>query len=114
MNTRAVGRQGEDVAVKYLKKQKYKILDRNFSCHFGEIDIVASDRSAVVFVEVKARANDKFGMPREAVNKYKQQTIVQCANYWLYNKKRVGVPVRFDVIEILNGQVNHIVDAFRA
>lgn len=113
MNTRVVGRRGEDVAAKYLAKEKYKILDRNFACHFGEIDIVALDGDTVVFVEVKARKNDSFGLPREAVNTHKQKTIVQCAKYWLYNKRRTGAAVRFDVVEILGDKVNHIVDAFR-
>ena len=113
MNTRVVGRWGENVACDYLSKHKYKIIDRNFTCRFGEIDVVAWDGETVVFVEVKARKDDSFGMPREAVNWRKQQTIVQCANYWLYKNKQTGVPVRFDVVEILGDKVTHIVDAFR-
>ncbi len=113
MNTRIVGRKGEDVAADYLRKHKYQIIDRNYNCHFGEIDIVAWDGKSVIFAEVKARKDDKFGLPREAVNVHKQQTIVRCAQYWLYRKKQTGVPVRFDVIEILGDQINHIKDAFR-
>ena len=113
MNTRIIGTRGEDVAIEYLKSQSYVILDRNFNCHFGEIDVVAWDGESVVFVEVKSRKNTEFGLPREAVDWRKQKTIVKCAEVWLYKKKRVGVPVRFDVIEILAGELNHIVDAFR-
>lgn len=113
MNTRIVGKQGEDLAVKYLKKHKYKIIERNFSCKFGEIDVVAMDGKYVVFVEVKSRSDDSFGMPREAVNWRKQQKIVQSANYWLYKNDRIGLPVRFDVIEILSGEITHLVDTFR-
>ena len=113
MNTRVVGRRGEDIAAEYLSKHKYKIIDRNFSCRFGEIDIVALDGKTIVFAEVKARKDDKFGKPCEAVNPYKQQTIVQCASYWLYVNKRTGCAVRFDVVEVLDGQVNHVIDAFR-
>ena len=113
MNTRAIGRRGEDTAIKYLKNQNYVILDRNFNCHFGEIDVVAWDGEYVVFVEVKARKDTEFGLPREAVDWRKQKTIVKCAEYWLYKNKRVGVPVRFDVVEILDGEINHLVDAFR-
>ena len=113
MNTRVVGRYGEEIATQYLNKLKYKIIDRNFSCHFGERDIVAWDGHSVVFIEVKARKDGKFGMPREAVNWRKQQTIVKCANYWLYKNKQTGVPARFDVVEIMGDTVNHIIDAFR-
>ena len=113
MNKRLVGQRGEDAAIEYLKTQNYIILDRNYYCHFGEIDVVAWDGEFVVFIEVKSRADTSFGLPREAVNWRKQKTIVQCASYWLYKNKRTGVPVRFDVVEILAGNVNHIVDAFR-
>ena len=113
MNTRKVGQRGEDVAVEYLKLHGYVILSRNFNCHFGEIDVVAWDGEYVAFVEVKSRSDTSFGLPREAVDWRKQKTIVKCAEYWLYKNKRVGVPVRFDVVEVLSGEVNHIVDAFR-
>ena len=113
MNKRLVGRQGEDAAIEYLQQQNYTILDRNFYCHFGEIDVVAWDGEFVVFIEVKSRSNTSFGLPRQAVDWRKQKTIVKCAEYWLYRKKRVGVAVRFDVVEILAGEINHIVDAFR-
>ena len=113
MNTRVVGRWGENVACEYLSKHKYKIIDRNFTCHFGEIDVVAWDGESVIFVEVKTRKDDSFGMPREAVNWRKQQTIVQCANYWLYKNKQTDVSVRFDVVEILGDKATHIEDAFR-
>ena len=113
MNTRVVGRNGENIAAEYLSKHKYKIVDRNFTCHFGEIDIIVWDGESVIFVEVKARKDDKFGMPREAVDWRKQRTIVKCANYWLYKKKQTGVPVRFDVVELLGDEINHIKDAFR-
>lgn len=113
MNTRIIGRQGESVAEQYLIKHKYKIVERNFFCKFGEIDLVVWDGESVIFVEVKARKDDSFGLPREAVTWRKQQTIVKCAHYWLYKNKQTGIPVRFDVVEILGDKVNHIVDAFR-
>ena len=113
MNKRFVGQRGEDAAIAYLKMQNYVILDRNFYCHFGEIDVVAWDGEFVVFIEVKSRADTSFGLPREAVDWRKQKTIVRCAQYWLYKNKRTGEPVRFDVVEILAGKVNHIIDAFR-
>ena len=113
MNTRIAGRRGEDVAADYFKSEGYTVLDRNFSCRFGEVDVIVWDGEFVVFVEVKARSDTSFGLPREAVTWRKQQTIVKVAQYWLYKNKRTGVPVRFDVVEVLAGKVNHIVDAFR-
>ena len=113
MNTRVKGRRGEDVAAEYLQMEGYTILDRNYTCKIGEVDIVAWDGEFVVFVEVKARADATFGMPRQAVNWHKQQKIVKVAQYWLYKNKRTGVPVRFDVVEVLAGAVNHFSDAFR-
>lgn len=113
MNTRIVGQRGEDAAIEYLKQRGYTILDRNFNSHFGEVDIVAWDGEYVVFIEVKSRSNTAFGLPRQAVDYRKQRTIVKVAQYWLFKKKRVGVPVRFDVLEILAGKINHIEDAFR-
>ena len=114
MNKRLIGQRGEDAAIEFLQQQNYTILDRNFYSHFGEIDVVAWDGEYVVFVEVKSRKDTEFGLPRQAVDWRKQRTIVKVAQYWLYKKRRVGVPVRFDVVEILNGKVNHMVDAFRA
>ncbi len=61
MNKRQQGGIGEDIAAKYLQKQGYKILQRNYFCHFGEIDIVAQDGAYIVFVEVKARTSYAFG-----------------------------------------------------
>lgn len=113
MNTRKQGNIGEDIAVAHLKKHGYKILQRNFSCQFGEVDIVAQQEDYIVFVEVKSRSNTSFGMPREAVDWRKQQRIVNCASLWLTAKRKVGSPVRFDVVEVLDGNVNVLVDAFR-
>ena len=108
-----MGRRGEDLAAEYLQSEGYTIIDRNYSCKIGEIDIIASDGEFVAFIEVKSRADVSFGLPREAVDWRKQRTIVKVAQYWLYKNKRTGIPVRFDVVEILAGSVNHIKDAFR-
>lgn len=113
MNTHRIGVQGENRAVEYLKKKGYKIIERNFHCHFGEIDIIAMNQGYVVFIEVKSRNSVAFGLPREAVTLSKQKTIIACANYWLSSNIMVGKPVRFDVVEILDGKVDVIKDAFR-
>lgn len=113
MNTHIRGVIGEDVATKYLVKHKYEIVERNFRCRFGEIDIIAINDGYVAFIEVKSRSDDKFGLPREAVSTYKQQRIVGAAKYWLFRNKFTGYPVRFDVVEVLSGTVTVIKDAFR-
>jgi putative endonuclease len=109
---RAKGRIGEDIAVKYLKKHKYQIVERNYSNKLGEIDIIALDGDYLVFVEVKMRETTQFGMPREAVTIYKQRHIIRAAQLYLYQNKLSGVPVRFDIVEILAGEVTLLKDAF--
>ena len=113
MNTHIIGVKGESFAVKYLKEQKYKILQRNFSCSFGEIDIVAKDGDYIVFVEVKSRSGNCFGMPREAVTISKQKTIIRCASLWLSKNNCTGMSVRFDVAEVYPEQIVLLKDAFR-
>lgn len=113
MNTRAIGAKGEDIAAEYLQRNGYKILARNFNCSYGEIDIIALHNGFYVFVEVKSRNSLAFGMPREAVIPYKQQRIISCARYWLFKKHKTGVPVRFDVVEVVDGTPSIIADAFR-
>ena len=114
MNTRAVGIVGENIAAEYLKSNGYKILERNFSCKLGEVDIIALYSGYYVFIEVKNRSGLEFGRPCEAVTPYKQQKIISVAKYWLLRNHKTNVPVRFDVVEILDGTASLITDAFRA
>lgn len=113
MNTRAIGTVGENAAVEYLKKQGYKVLERNFNCRYGEIDVIAQHGVYYVFIEVKNRNSLAFGRPVEAVKPFKQNRIVSSAKYWLFKNCKTGVPVRFDVVEVLDGVPSIIVDAFR-
>ncbi|MBR2303486.1 MAG: YraN family protein [Clostridia bacterium] len=112
MNTKIKGLYGEDLAIKYLAKRKYKIISRNYTCPMGEIDIVALDKKTLVFIEVKARSNEAFGLPREAVNKPKQWHISKTAQYFIHEHQVFSLETRFDVIEILNEKINHIKNAF--
>ena len=107
-----LGRAGEKRAVEFLKEKGYKILDTNFKTHIGEIDIVAKDGLFTVFCEVKTRSSDAFGQPSDAVNHKKQEKYFMVATEYLRNKRLLDCPSRFDVIEIENGQINHIIDAF--
>lgn len=99
-NKAEIGVFGEEFTAKYLKKQGYKILERNFHSRFGEIDIIASKKDIIAFVEVKTRGENAIYSPREAVDFYKQQKCVKTAQMYLANNT-VELQPRFDVSEIL-------------
>lgn len=107
-----LGVLGEEQAVKYLLKNKYKILETNFKTMFGEIDIIAKIKNVIVFVEVKTRNNLKFGFPCESVTQNKQHKIKMVAEFFLIKNKLLKNEIRFDVIEILNSEIKHITNAF--
>ena len=95
-----LGDAGEQAAADYLKKKKYKILERNYKNKYGEIDIIARSKADIVFVEVKTRKSGKYGRPYEAVNYYKQRRITGAAKAYLYKNKLFDQNVRFDVVEV--------------
>lgn len=103
---------GETSAVEYLEEKGYEILETNYKNKLGEIDIIAKDGERIVFVEVKARQTARFGYPREAVNYYKQKTIQMVATMYLKSKRLLNSYIRFDVIEILAGEITHLISAF--
>ena len=107
-----LGRVGEKKAADFLKKQGYKIAERNYKNAFGEIDIIAKDGEYTVFVEVKTRSGDAFGAPSEAVDKRKRLKYARIAQAYLLYKGLTDTPCRFDVVEIENGEINHLKDAF--
>ena len=107
-----LGRAGEVKAAEFLKKKGYKILEKNYKTHIGEIDLIAKDGDALVFVEVKTRINDDYGAPSEAVNLKKQEKYYKVASEYLVRNKLNDSICRFDVVEIENGQINHIINAF--
>lgn len=112
-NNRKVGNEKEDMAVKYLISLGYVILERNYRCKHGEIDIIALDGEYIAFIEVKYRLSTISGMPEEAVNSYKQIKIQKCAQYFLYNnQKYYNYQMRFDVIAITSEKLRNIKNAF--
>ena len=118
MDKKLLGRFGEEQAAKYLKNKKYKIVGMNYSCRFGEIDVIAEDKKFLVFVEVKLRKNASFAQAREFVTVAKQQRVMTAAQLWLSQNPTEKQP-RFDVIEVYapNGEageirINHIENAF--
>lgn len=113
------GDLGEDIAASFLTKRGYHILERNFRCKGGEVDIVARDPQDkyLVFVEVKTRRDLSYGVPQLAVNHFKQRQISKAALTWLSKKLLHDSNARFDVIAILldddgRHSIDHIVNAF--
>lgn len=113
------GIEGEEHAVRALKKRRYKIIERNFRTPAGEIDIVARDGKCLVFVEVRTRGSIEFGLPQETIVAKKRKKICNAAR-WYMQKMRVGEEsCRFDVVAVIvpddrsGPQVEVIEDAFR-
>ena len=106
-----LGKEGENIAVKYLKNNGYKILERGYKNPFGEVDIIASKEEVIAFIEVKTRLNENYGAPSEAVDRKRREKYLRAAEYYFYGKQ-IDVTVRFDIIEILRGEINHIENAF--
>ena len=115
MNNR--GKFAELKAVMYLQSKNYKIVEANYNCRFGEIDIIAKHHNYIVFVEVKSRENDSLVKPRELVDSKKQSKIIACAKYYLMTHE-VDLQPRFDVIEIICKDlkiksIEHLENAFQ-
>ena len=106
------GKLAEDNATLYLKKKHYKILERNYTCRTGEIDIIAKNGDIIVFVEVKKRNDDKLGRPEEYVTYSKRKKIISCAQNYIYKNNIEDKKFRFDVIAITGEEIEHIVNAF--
>ena len=111
LRRKILGRKSEAAVCKYLKKQGYKILHRNFRTPFGEADIVAKKADTYCFIEVKARTSDIYGLPAEAVNREKQRRYRMIARYYC-NILREEVPCRFDVSAIFDGGLEYYEGAF--
>lgn len=104
-----IGREGEALAVKYLKKNGYRIIERNYRCQLGEIDIVAVDRKTLCFIEVKTRSTDDYDRPEVAVGKQKQHKLSKVALWFLREKRLENVRARFDVLAIrMRGKLNEV------
>ncbi|MBQ9729611.1 MAG: YraN family protein [Clostridia bacterium] len=111
VHKKLLGAYGEKQVVAFLKKQKMKVLEKNYHTPFGEADIIAQEGEEIVFIEVKTRESSAFGEPREAVTPKKQETYRKIALY--YGSKHGGEPnARFDVAEVLGKEINYIKNAF--
>src|SRR5215470_10669628 len=113
---RDLGRQGEEIAEQFLRVRRYVVVERNYRCPYGEIDLVMADRETLVFVEVRSHTGSTFGHPLESVTLRKQRQIAKAASHYVLRHKIENRPLRFDVIGVQweNGasRVTHIPGAF--
>lgn len=116
MNRTVVGRQGEEAAIKYLRRAGLRIIEQNHRSRLGEIDIVCQDHDTLVFVEVKTRTATDFAEPWASVGLAKQRRLRRLAEEYLIDHQMESRPVRFDVISVVLGSggpaVEHIAGAF--
>lgn len=96
-----IGKKGEDIAVEYLKKKGYKILERNFRKGYGEIDIICTKSNVLVFVEVKTRTSDQFGTPLEAITSWKLKPLINTARYYSVLHPELPQELRIDAISVV-------------
>lgn len=116
---KSLGTYGEDLAEQFLREKGYYIIQKNFRCRLGEIDIIASDKNYITFIEVKTRYNNHYGSPAEAITISKQKKLYKLAQVYIFQKRLINYNFRFDVIEVLidsktnNPNINLIQDAFQ-
>lgn len=112
-NNRSVGAQKEHLAAEFLRRHGYVILEANYRCRQGEIDLIAEKDAYLVFVEVKYRSGNRFGSPIEAVDRQKQRKICYTAEHYLMKRGLSSdTPVRFDVVAITGNRIRLIPAAF--
>ncbi|KJS81293.1 MAG: hypothetical protein JM58_17345 [Peptococcaceae bacterium BICA1-8] len=99
--TKDLGFKGEAMALKKIASLGYKILAQNFRCKLGEIDLIAKDKDTLVFIEVRSKSNEKYGLPQETVNTKKQRKLRQVAEFYLMKNNLYHMYCRFDVIGIV-------------
>jgi len=100
LTNKIIGQTGERLAASFLKKQGYRIVEKNWVSPVGEIDIIAIEEKCLVFIEVKTRGGAEFGLPIEAVNKTKQRKIINSATYYAQMNNCLDAPIRFDVVSV--------------
>ena len=109
---RALGARGESLAARWYESNGYRVIDRNWRCRTGEIDIVAQTGVTIVFVEVKTRSSDAYGSPAAAVTPTKQRRLRSLAIEWLRANEVHGASLRFDVACVIGNQIEVLEAAF--
>jgi putative endonuclease len=110
---RAIGANWEEVAAQFLQKNGFVIVERNYVCNHGEIDLIAKENDEIVFVEVKFRKNKKFGSAEEFVTPKKQELIRRTAEGFVIERNIENIPCRFDVIAIDYENGNHKITHYK-
>lgn len=113
MSTTTQGKAGEDRAVDVLRSAGLTIVERNYRCRFGELDVVARDGATLVFVEIRTRTRADRGHALETIGPAKQRQVARVAAFYLGARRPDARTIRFDVVGITAGDVVHIKDAFR-
>lgn len=111
-STREIGTSKEDVALQYLLKKGWKLLAKNYRSRRGEIDLIFEEGSKIIFVEVKYRSSLIYGYPQEAVTKIKRGHISRTALMFVKQRNLTSRDLRFDVVSLYKGHLEHIPDAF--
>jgi putative endonuclease len=118
MNTITLGQWGEKAACRYLIKKGLTILETNYRCPAGEIDIIGRDKEFLVFIEVKTRRSTSYGLPMESIHYNKQKKYAKIALYFIKGKKLFDMNYRFDIVEVYvtnnrTDKINHLPNAFQ-
>src|SRR4030067_726854 len=106
-------KKGEELALRFLKKKGYRLIEKNYLCKMGEMDIIAKEKDTLVFIEVKTRTSTEFGPPQLAVNPRKQRQLSKVALNYLNEKRLKDVKARFDVVAILLRQKGEEIELIR-
>jgi putative endonuclease len=111
-----LGKSGEELALRFLRKQGYEIIRQNYRTPKGEIDLIARSDTTLIFIEVKTRRSKKFGSPEEAVDRTKQNRIRSIAEYFISQYQLFGHDCRFDIVSVFQEgnsiRIKHIQNAF--
>ena len=116
---REMGRLAEDLAADFLREKGYEVVDRNFTVRRGEVDLVVASDSVLAFVEVRSRADERWGTPEETIGPVKVRRVVHAARHWLARNGDMGKDLRFDVVAIDGSpdsprEIRHLPGAFEA
>lgn len=115
-HNKEIGKYGEDIVCRYLEKNGYNILCRNFKTDNSEIDIISEYKGEIIFIEVKTRTSKQYGFPIESVNKLKKKHIISATKYYIYKNSLENKNIRFDIFEVyIHGKenvINHVKNVF--
>ncbi|HVC09243.1 MAG TPA: YraN family protein [Elusimicrobiota bacterium] len=114
MNRQEAGAQAEEAAARFLESRGLRIVEKNFRCKMGEIDLIAEDGEALVFVEVRSRASSSFGTAAETIGFAKRRKIIKTALFYLQSRGISDRAARFDAVTFDGGALSHIPGAFSA